>query len=127
MPTIRDGADHYTVIVTVDAAREVLSELSVHARVGLGRFPAYPGYVGGALHVSEDGERMVQYLQWRSEEEFRACVDDPVWESLPSTATFLDAVSSGQAHMDLRSFHVVAVSPPTSADRDGAVGDRPTG
>ena len=82
MPRIEKDGDICTIIVTVDAAPELLSVLSEHARLGLERFPEFPGFLGGALHLSEDQGRIVQYLQWASESEYRACIDDPSWDEL---------------------------------------------
>jgi len=94
------------VIVTVDAGLSDIPTLQEHAALGIRKFADYPGYIGGALHVSVDGTRLIQYLQWESESSYRACIDDPLWEELPSSRHFLEAVSSGQAHLDARVFHV---------------------
>ena len=110
MPTIQEGGDICTIIVTVDAAPELLPVLSAHARLGIELFKGFPGFLGGALHLSEDQSRMVQYLQWASESEYRACIDDPSWDELASTKTFMEAVDSGQAQLDARVFHVEAAS-----------------
>ena len=103
--------DVCTVIVTVDADPDTMPHLRHHAVAGLDRFREYAGYLGGALHVSNDGSRLVQYLQWRSETDYRACVEDPAWDRLPSTALFLEAASTGEARVDARVFAVVEVSP----------------
>ena len=76
---------------------------------GIEMFPSYEGYVGGALHISADGCRLVQYLQWTSEAAYRACVDNPSWDHLPSTRRFFDAVNSGDAKVDARIFRVATV------------------
>lgn len=99
-----------TVIVTVDADPDVVPELEAHARFGIEHFSEHPGYVGGALHRSADGRRLVQYLQWESEASYRDCMDDPRWDQLPSAARFLEHVSSGRAVLDARVFSVEAVS-----------------
>lgn len=112
MPTIDPKAELHTVIVTLDAPAEVLGELKRHAEVGLDRFPGYPGFVGGALHLSDDGTRLVQYLQWRTEEEYLACANDPSWDELPSTGLFMEAWESGRAAVDARAFSVERVSAP---------------
>lgn len=112
MPTIDPSAEIHTVIVTLDAPAEVLARLKGHAEAGLNRFPGYPGFVGGALHVSADGTRLVQYLQWSSEEEYLACVNDPRWDELPSTKVFMEAFETGSAIVDARAFTVERVSAP---------------
>ena len=99
------------MIVTVDADASLIPALRAHAEAGLARFPTFPGYLGGALHVSADGTRLVQHLRWRTEREYQACVDDPCWDDLPSTRHFLEAARSGEARVDARIFTVVATSP----------------
>lgn len=112
-PTIRPNAGLCTVIVTVDAASQVIAELEAHARYGLARFPDFAGFVAGALHRSTgtgaDGARLVQYLQWKTEADHLACVNDPRWDELPSTARFMELVASGQATIDVRTYDVLAV------------------
>ncbi|NNF27298.1 MAG: hypothetical protein HKN73_08770 [Gemmatimonadetes bacterium] len=101
------------MIVTVDAEASLIPALREHAEGGLAAFSNYPGYLGGALHLSADGTRLVQYLQWRSEAEYLACLEDPRWEEMPSTRRFLDAAKNGEARVDARTFTVVAVSSPS--------------
>lgn len=108
MPEINAASDVVTVIVTVDAAVGVMPVLQEHARIGIDRFPQYRGFVGGALHVSSDGSRLVQYLQWTSEEDYRACMSDAAWDDLPSARSFSDVVESGEARVDVRLYGVVA-------------------
>jgi hypothetical protein len=98
-----------TVIVTVDAQPAILAEMSAHADRGLELFAEFPGYLGGALHTSRDGGRLVQYLQWSSQAEYERCVADDSWDELPSTARFLSYVESGDAVVDARVFAVAAV------------------
>jgi hypothetical protein len=122
VPRITHPTDLRTVIVTVDADADVLPALADHARLGLVKFSDYAGFRGGALHLSDDGCRMVQYLQWNSMEEYRACVEDPAWDDLPSTRAFMDTLASGRARLDVRSFRVEASSEgpatdPTPQDR----------
>ncbi|WP_407550110.1 antibiotic biosynthesis monooxygenase family protein [Streptomyces sp. Pv4-95] len=37
-----------------------------------------PGFLSANIHASTDGERVVNYAQWESEEHFRAMLADPV-------------------------------------------------
>jgi hypothetical protein len=110
MPRIVEDCDVCTVIVTVDAAPELMSTLAAHASLGIERFPEFPGFLGGALHISSDQGRLVQYLQWASESEYLACLNDPIWDEPPSTQFFLKAVHSGGASLDARIFRVVTSS-----------------
>lgn len=98
------------VIVTVDAPAGLLPELVAHARSGIERFPDYPGYQGGILHVRTDGTGLVQVVYWESEAAYRACIEDPAWESLPTAGAFHGAIQSGRAAMDVRTYRVESVS-----------------
>lgn len=108
MPRITGTPDVCTVIVTLDAPPERLPAFAAHAAMGLERFRRYDGFVAGALHLAADGGRLVQYLQWRSEAEYRACIEDPAWDALPSTRELLAAVASGEAMLDARTYRVAA-------------------
>ena len=111
MLTIDPERDVWTVVVTVDADATSMYALEAHARFGLTEFAKYPGYLGGALHVSDDRTRLVQYLQWRSREEYVACRDDARWGREPTTRAFMELMLSGKARVDARGVKVVAVYP----------------
>ena len=108
MPPIASDRPICTVVVTVDGSPDVLDDLVEHARVGLERFPDYSGFLGGALHLSENGTRMIQYLQWESEATYVACRDDPRWDDLESTRLFAEHIGAGRAQMDVRLYAVIA-------------------
>ncbi len=97
----------FAVIVTVDAPASVMPSLLSHARYGLSRFADFDGFLSGTLHISSDGERIVQYLLWETEAYHLACTSDRSWDGLESTRTFMDAVRSGEARMDVRTYWVV--------------------
>ncbi|MGI9624864.1 MAG: hypothetical protein ACR2PK_18690 [Acidimicrobiales bacterium] len=99
-----------TVVVTVDANVDVLEELLEHAQLGLRRFPECDGFVSGALHISADRTRMIQYLQWESEAAYINCRDDSRWDEFESTRRFADHISAGRATLDARTYSVVAHS-----------------
>ena len=110
MPIIRENSGLITVIVTVDAPVTIMSEMESHARAGLRLFPEFEDFVSGALHKSADGGRLVQYLQWKTEENYFACMNDPRWDDLPSARRFLDHVDSGEARVNVRIYNVISVS-----------------
>ena len=87
-----------------------MPELEAHARLGLDEFPAYDGFVAGALHKSADGARLVQYLQWRSAADHQACIEDPRWRSGPSSTAFLDHVNAGRVTIDVRTYQVMELA-----------------
>lgn len=99
-----------TVVVTVDTTQDVMGDLVEHARSGVDHFSDCDGFIGGALHVSDDGTRLVQYLQWESEAAYVACRDHRMWDEIASTAQFAEHVAAGRAQIDARSYRVVADS-----------------
>ena len=108
MPTIHQDKACYTVIVTVEADdAATLGLMREHASAGLDAFKAYEGYLAGALHQSVEAHRLVQYVQWRDEATYRACIEDPAWDRLPSAVLALSAVQRGLARMDVRAYEVV--------------------
>lgn len=36
-----------------------------------------PGFISANVHASNDGERVINYAQWQSEDDFRAMLADP--------------------------------------------------
>lgn len=99
--------DPWIVIVTIDTDPETMPTMEVHASAGLQRFRDHAGFLGGSLHVSLDGTRLVQHTRWASEREYRACIDDPTWDELPSTRPFMTALERGAAIMNLDAFRFV--------------------
>jgi hypothetical protein len=108
MTTIVEGSKLCTVIVTVDAAEDDIPVLQSHASDGLTWFAEYEGFVSGALHRSTDGRRLIQYLQWETEQHHLDCINDSRWDDDPSTRRFMDLIESGQAKIDVRKFDVIA-------------------
>lgn len=109
------------MVVTVDAEAEILDDMLEHARRGVTTyFGECEGFVAGALHLSADRTRLVQYLQWESEAAYLRCRDDPRWDRLGSTKRFLDHVTAGRAVVDARPYEVLADSsqPPHGGDGD---------
>ena len=106
MTTISAGA--YTVVVTVDTDPGSMVSIMRHAELGLDAFATYEGFIGGALQVSHDGRRLVQYLQWRDEATYAACRDDPTWDGTDSAQRFMALVEAGRAQVDERPYRVIA-------------------
>ncbi len=50
---------------------ESLRSFTEHSTMGR------PGFVGASIHVSRDGSRVVNYVQWDDEASYRAMFDDP--------------------------------------------------
>ena len=49
-----------------------------------------PGLIGAALHKSTDGTRVINYAQWRSEEEYANFVKKSIKPIAPSLASRVD-------------------------------------
>ena len=97
MPTISASENLCTVIATVDAPGAIMAGPASHAREGLQASSRYPGFVAGALHLSADGGRLIQYLQWASEADHLAWMNDPRWDELSSTKEFRTGMTRAQA------------------------------
>ncbi len=105
------AGDVCTVIVSVDAPDpQVMAELRAHAEFGLRVFGEHDGYIAGALHLSEDGGRLVQYVQWSSADAYRTCLSDDRWDTVASATRFAEHITAGRATMDVRIYDVVASS-----------------
>lgn len=102
--------DICTVIVTVDGEIDDMEFVVDHATEGLETFSDFDGFIAGATHVSDDGERVVQYLQWDSKEDHEACMNDPSWAEDETTVRFLELMESGDITVDIRIYDVVADS-----------------
>lgn len=51
-----------------------------------------PGFISANIHTSADGQRVVNYAQWESEQEFRAMLTNPqAREHLETMARLADA------------------------------------
>lgn len=61
-----------------------------------------PGFISANIHASSDGERVVNYAQWDSEQSFRTMLSDPRAREHMAAATEL-------AHAEPRLYHVASV------------------
>ena len=72
MVTIRKGQEPYTLInvfhVTPENQREVADKLNEASEP----MRQQPGFISANIHSSYDGKRVVNYAQWRSQEDFKA-------------------------------------------------------
>ena len=73
-----EPSDNYAVLINTfivrpeqaDTLLKVLTEATDSMRV-------LPGFVSANLHLSYDRTRVVNYAQWRSEDDFRAMLQNP--------------------------------------------------
>ncbi|NYI05491.1 antibiotic biosynthesis monooxygenase family protein [Allostreptomyces psammosilenae] len=76
--TIRAGREVVTVINVFTVAPERQAELvELLAANGEEVMRHRPGFVSASIHAGVDGERVVNYAQWESEDHLRAMLADP--------------------------------------------------
>jgi heme-degrading monooxygenase HmoA len=63
---------YYTTINIFNTTPEQQAELSATLAKGMHLLDRQPGFVGTSVHESSDGTQVVSYVQWSSEEAFRA-------------------------------------------------------
>lgn len=97
-----------TVIVTVDGEDNEMRFVVNHASAGLDRFSSFAGFMAGATHLSEDGKRVIQYLQWESRETHEACMNHPSWDENESSKRFVEMMESGTIRVDVRIYDIVS-------------------
>ena len=98
MPQISSDLDVVTLInvLTVHPERQQqLVDLLIASIEGGMR--ARPGFVSASVHPSLDGTRVVNYAQWRTEEDFRAMASDPATQKLLKEARAL--VERNEPHL----------------------------
>jgi heme-degrading monooxygenase HmoA len=105
MATISTENDVTTVVVDVgtepDDQASVLSMMQGLSPV----FARQPGFVSLSLHRSDDGARIMQYIQWKSLEDHFACMASD--DVAKSGAAFMSLLSSGKATMDVKVYEVI--------------------
>ncbi len=99
MATISTENDVTTVVVEVgtepDDQSSVMSMMQGFS----------PVFASLSLHRSDDGARLMQYIQWKSLEDHFACMaSDDVTKS---GAAFMSLLSSGKATMDVKVYEVI--------------------
>lgn len=75
---IRAGTDLFTVVVRVrtpsaDDRPQVLDICRATQQI----FARQPGFVSSSLHLGDDGDEIVSYLQWRTRADHEACLRSP--------------------------------------------------
>lgn len=55
-----------------------------------------PGFISANLHASTDGTRVVNYAQWRGEEDFKAMLGDP---AAGEHFAEVNAIASAEPHL----------------------------
>ena len=105
---IDPSKDLCTVIVTMDGEIDDMEFVIDHATEGLDIFSEFDGFIAGTTHVSDDGERVIQYLQWDSKKDHEACMNDPSWNEDEPSIRFLELMEAGVITVDVRIYDVVA-------------------
>ena len=97
-----------TVIVTVEGEVKDIESVLDHASSGLARFGEFDGFIAGATHVSDERNRIVQYLQWTNKKAHEDCMNDSSWEQLESSQHFMELMKNGVIKVNVQTFKVVA-------------------
>lgn len=78
MPRIEAGSSVATLINVFTVAPERQRELVLLLEQATEDVMRYrPGFVSASIHASQDGQRVLNYAQWRSREDFEAMLADP--------------------------------------------------
>ncbi len=96
-----------TVMVLFDVDPADQQELVTLALQTQEIFKAQRGFLGGSLHRSADGKRVVQHLRWRTMEDNLACMGSPDWQG-DTGQRFMAFIGSGKATMDPQVYEAVA-------------------
>jgi quinol monooxygenase YgiN len=65
-----------------------------------------PGFVSANIHASADGQRVVNYAQWRSEDDFKAMLEDPVAQEHMEAARALATAADPRLYAVESTHHV---------------------
>ena len=103
MATISDSLTTVLVICDFDAAD--CDEIVARARAAGPIFARQPGFVSAALHVGENKDRMVQYLQWESVDHHYACQKSDDWKS-PEGGAFWQLIQEGTMKIDAQIYTI---------------------
>ncbi|HKM62041.1 MAG TPA: antibiotic biosynthesis monooxygenase family protein [Acidisphaera sp.] len=103
MATINAEDDTFVVIVQYAVApadiQALITDMAAQVEAWICRCP---GFISASFHASEDGQRMVNYAQWRSRADWEAFMKRPEQRGLR------DAITAADADMcDARGYSVV--------------------
>lgn len=105
---INRNQEFCTVVVIVQGKAEDIAEVRDHAAQGPELFSGFDGFIAGATHMSEDGGRIIQYLQWRSKADHEACMAHPSWNEQESSRRFMEKMRGGALQVDVGIYDVIA-------------------
>ncbi len=100
--------DVCTVIVTMNCQPQDQHGLIDAAAATEQIFARQPGFVSSTIHRSVDGSKVLQYLQWESQEASDACMMSPDWQSEPAQR-FMELVQQGKATMEPAVYEIVSI------------------
>lgn len=94
-----------TVIVTLTCDPADQDALLGLARGVLPAFARQPGFVSSSLHKSTDGTKVLNYLQWRTEADHLACMQNA--DVAAAGADFMAFVEERRVQIELGVYDVV--------------------
>ena len=98
-----------TVIVSVDGDVKDIESVLNHVTSGLDLFNEFDGFIAGATHLSEDGTRIIQYLNWKNKQAHKRCTEDPRWFEHEPSRHFIDLMKSGKIKVKAEIFNIQKV------------------
>ena len=97
MPTISQTPT--TVLIVCDTDPDSFDEVAERAKAAMPIFAKQPGFVSASLHLSENKNRLIQYLQWETVEDHVACQTADDWKA-PEATAFWQLVEEGKMKVD---------------------------
>ena len=96
--------DVFTVMVEYDTKPDTQAEVLAAIENLAGLFPSQPGFVSQHVHRSHDGQRIVVYVQWRTEQDHINCYNNPELKRLG--ASLMQLVEAGKAQMSVQTYEI---------------------
>ncbi|WP_113699377.1 antibiotic biosynthesis monooxygenase family protein [Nonomuraea lactucae] len=89
MATIAESNDVHTIIVVFTVDPENQHALVEHLRDVAADHSKQDGFLCCAIHRSEDGTRVAEYIQWRSRRHWQAMIDTPAGSAHVNSPSFV--------------------------------------
>jgi heme-degrading monooxygenase HmoA len=98
--------DVYIVLVRYTVKAEDQAELVEVLKRSAGGFEPLPGFLSLTIHRGLNGEEILVYLQWRSQEDSDACMTNPIWLEA-GKELYTHFIQTGRATMDPQPYQIV--------------------
>jgi len=102
-----ESESYFTVLVTLRVPEGRQEDILRLAEANLPIFARQPGFVSAKVYRSQDGTRVLTWLQWASQADHEACMLSPDWAQCDPRFTSL--LDRGTIQMDVRTYEPVCV------------------